>query len=54
MGILIVKDNPTLDNSKLMKNGLHLLGTKEKFKMFIRKYSKEYATKERAPHWNLQ
>ncbi|KAL9388493.1 hypothetical protein Peur_017098 [Populus x canadensis] len=48
--ILQVTDNPTLDNRKFMKNGLNLLGTEEKFKMFIKEHNKEYATREEYVH----
>ncbi|KAB5538992.1 hypothetical protein DKX38_016525 [Salix brachista] len=48
--ILQVTDNPTLDNRKFMKNGLNLLGTEEKFKMFIKKHKKEYKTREEYVH----
>ena len=51
--ILLIKDNPTLDNNKLMKNDLHLRGTKEKFKIFIQKYSKEKVMRECPPPWDL-
>ncbi|KAJ6325501.1 hypothetical protein OIU76_012560 [Salix suchowensis] len=33
-----------------MKNGLNLLGTEEKFKMFIKKHKKEYKTREEYVH----
>ncbi|KAJ6983431.1 cysteine protease RD19D [Populus alba x Populus x berolinensis] len=48
--IVQVTGNPALDNRKFMKNGLNLLGTEEKFKMFIKEHNKEYATREEYVH----
>ncbi|KAJ6900697.1 cysteine protease RD19D [Populus alba x Populus x berolinensis] len=48
--IVQVAGNPALDNRKFMKNGLNLLGTEEKFKMFIKEHNKEYATREEYVH----
>ncbi|CAK7325393.1 unnamed protein product [Dovyalis caffra] len=48
--ILQVTDNPTLNNRKFLQNGLNLLGTEEKFNMFIKNYNKEYATREEYMH----
>lgn len=48
--ILQVTDNPILYPRKFLNSALSLLGTEDNFKIFVKKYNKEYATRKEYMH----